>query len=259
MLIAAGVLAFAWAGPAGMTEAHAAGLRASVQSERSVFHEGDAVPIRLRIQNRSERAIAVLVPAAPAELAHPRSNVRLVLVSSAGSVAARSPPRQSKSSLQRAALRPAGGAWEMAVGAAELFGPLEADTYTVFVQYRASPGDFAGLADGRAARTENEWTGQIRSNHLKFTIVPDDPPATLRRFALEWVHDRDPGKRLRALWWLSDNALKAGMAEKAVRDLLGPPAAVRGSGAEWVYRVGRTGIHVTFDNGQVRRVERFET
>ena len=229
-------------------------IRATIQIDKEVFTHGEPVTVELRIANLGQERRAVSCPTSTKGLAYRSSNLWVSLVSSAAA-AYPSKHQQDADHKQAPVELFAGAYWGARLDLANLFGTLPPDTYTAVLHYEVLAKDDQAAAQ----RGQRLWVGRTRSDAVRFVVVALDQDDIIAHHVLQWKTEVDPGNRLRALLWIEDNALKPGMSQPEVEGLLGKPSRTRAGGNTWVYRVGRTGIIIYFEEGAVASFSPFET
>lgn len=231
-------------------------LQLDVSMDKDTFAPGESIRVRIAISHGSSENVCVVYPEEDKRgVANPRSNLQVALVSSVGAIE----PLQGGDQDFRASimlLRPQ-QVRHLTFDLLELYGPLAADTYTLFVRYRASDSDNLRFRETFRAQECDLWAGPSVSNPVEIRVQPGDEQETVKRHISRW-REGDPQQKWQALLWLKNNVLKPGMTENEVYDLLGSPMS-RVNNESWTYRVGRVGIVITFTQGKVTQVSGFET
>jgi hypothetical protein len=255
-LAAASALLFAFVlpqkGTPSPTQSRDTSLRLTLELSKPQCIEGEAVDMEARLMNAGPSPVAVLLPGAASDLAVSSANLRVVVVSSFDQVTFRT-QAQSQAIVS---LFP-GAYWGCRVDLRDVVGQLAADTYTLRLAYELSQDHASKFAPSSRAKI---WVGRAQSAEVKLKIQSTDEAKLIQTYRQQWQGANSDEGKLRALMWLKANVLQIGMTDAQVIELLGEPATrTAGSGSAWQFRVGRTGIMLSLENGLVTQISPFET
>lgn len=226
----------------------------TLPDQREPFALDEPVEVELRLENRGDAAVSVLVPDARERLDSQPRRMHLTLMNSSEALMMRGPVgrilRPAASGAAALALFPR-AFWGCRVNLLELFGTLEPDAYRVRIEYEARADDPAVTAASRDHPAI--WIGRVESSWVAFRVRSPDQPSVTASYSKRWLDSRVGSADLRALEWLAANALDPGLAEDVARGLLGQPEQIAQVGAtiEWRYRIDRIGFTLRIENGKV--------